>query len=95
MEANADANSQDPLSRMTPLHLILMKYHLQRKNDTIQVELPESQVILPLQAVSSLMSAGADPCLVNAAGESPAHIVVQTQVHQDSMCPNFFLRISR
>ena len=35
--AGADPNSQDPLSGMTPLHLVVCKYHTQRRLPTCQV----------------------------------------------------------
>ena len=38
IQSGADPNSQDPLSGMTPLHLVLCKYHTQRRVPTCQVE---------------------------------------------------------
>ena len=73
LEFHANPNSQDPLLRMTPLHLILSKYHISRRNQTCTV-------------IQNLMSAGADPKIVNAGGEAPAHIVVQIQDIQMMAC---------
>ena len=39
LEFHADPNSQDSLSRMTPLHLILSKYHISRRNETCTVKI--------------------------------------------------------
>ena len=66
LEFQADPNSQYSLSKMTPLYLILSKYHISRRSQTCMV-------------IRNLMSAGADPKIVNAGGEAPAHIVVQIQ----------------
>ena len=73
LEHQADPNSQDSLSKMTPLHLILSKYHISRRHQTCAV-------------IRNLMSAGADPKKVNAGGEAPAHIVVQIQDIQMMAC---------
>ena len=37
LQAGANPNTQDPLSGMTPLHLVVCKYHTQRRVPTCQV----------------------------------------------------------
>ena len=73
LDFHADPNSQHQPSGMTPLHMILSNYHISRRNETCSI-------------IRSLMTAGADPKIVNAGGESPAHIVVQIQDIQMLAC---------
>ena len=39
LQAGANPNTQDPLSGMTPLHLVVCKYHTQRRVPTCQVRI--------------------------------------------------------
>ena len=42
LQAGANPNTQDPLSGMTPLHLVVCKYHTQRRVPTCQVMIFEN-----------------------------------------------------
>ena len=48
LQAGADPNTQDPLSGMTPLHLVVCKYHTQRRVPTCQVLISSTSTTLSL-----------------------------------------------